>query len=953
MTLFQQALGTSKATAFVVLFCYGSLCQGDPVADQGERFHVKFSSSGVSSLIVADDATDLELIKTGSSLGDVVVKYRTDSGKWTEYATSESSEKRAVGPSGSSSPRHTASYSIGAGERPDLRLVETFELKRDELVWQMRFSNVSDGPLEIGDIALPAAINTRGSTYATRLNMHRMIAGHGSFVFWVRADGTGERLVMTPLAGTKLEYFEGNNIAFIHSRATGENGNRGTWRQEHTSVTLEPQETINYGFSFHLAKNYSGVRDVLYEQGGFDVHVVPGMVVPTDLCAILSLRTTNPIDNGSITAEHPSHTQIEYLGEIEKDIHNYKVCFERLGENLLTVNYGKNEHMVLEFFSTLPLETVFKKRAAFIAKNQQHRNRSKWYDGLFSLWDMRRQVLRGPDDFDNLQMYMVGGSDDPSNSKCVYLAEKNVGHPNSEEIEALEYFVENFVWGKLQRTDKEHPHPYGIYGSENWYLNRNTEWGTAEPATIERFKERYGKVEGTGLGKERMWRTFDYTTYIMLYYDLYLIAKQNPEKVKYLDAEGYLERALGTAQAYFQVPYSIYMPGKPLWSHKGYSDWAYKQGNFHEKYIVDLIKALEKEGRETDANYLRDEWEKKVKYFIYDDPHPYKSEMHFDRTAFESTHAVSRYALKNRLEPDEKLWYDKNLKKWYSHPIIDRERAVEFMERQLATNISLRGWLETAYHSLGSARSGAGNHLCYMSQMAGWSILDYALNYSENPAEYLRLGYASILSSWALVNCGTEESNFGYWYPGEGNDGAAGWNFQVKKYGSTWMRKDVARGPWFYDGEIDHGLAGGINAACTVVVDDPLFGMFAYGGSLTTKGDLIQVVSRDGLGQRFHVITDEVRFHMILDRDGFAKDVPIVFDDSLATLDFSLENRSGNSHTTEIALMGLPKGMCHVWVDGEKIDTIRVESESEAVARIPVSAGSSATAVLLKHSQID
>ena len=181
-----------------MLLFYGTLCKGDHVADQGERFHVKFSSSGVSSLKVAGDVTDLNFIKTGSSLGDVVIKYRTDSGKWAEYSTSEPSDKRAVGPSGRSSPIHTVSYSIGAGKRTDLRLVETFELKRDELVWQLHFSNLSNEPLEIGDIALPEVVNTRGSTYATRLNMHRMIAGHGSFIYWVRADGRGNRLVMTP-----------------------------------------------------------------------------------------------------------------------------------------------------------------------------------------------------------------------------------------------------------------------------------------------------------------------------------------------------------------------------------------------------------------------------------------------------------------------------------------------------------------------------------------------------------------------------------------------------------------------------------------------------------------------------------------------------------------------------------------------------------------------------------
>jgi len=931
----------TNAKLFTIFFLIISMlfllsCKDSFLTEQASSFSVDFDSTGIASLKLAGDSTGLDFIKKDASVGDVVIRYRIGGGNWNEVITAEMSDKIKSAETQSNAKSRLVHYEIGNGEKPDMELSELFTVKRDSLIWKMDFCNLSDEPIDIGDIAMPKVFNTRGSTYDTRLNMHRMIAGHGSFVFWVRANGKGDRLVMVPLAGTKLEYFDAENIGYIHSEVKGANEKRGSWRQEHTGVTLKPKEKISYGFSFHLAKDYSGVRDVLYEQGVFDIHVVPGMVVPEDLYAKFSLRTKNAIDSSSIIAEYSEQTHIEYLGQKEKDVHIYKVGFERLGENLLTVKYGVDMHMVLEFFVTEPLETIYKKRAAFIVNNQQYRDKSKWYDGLYSLWDMRNQVLRGPDDTDNLQLYMVSGSDDPSNSKGVYLAEKNVGHPDADEITSLEYYLENFVWGKLQRTDKEHPYPYGIYGSEHWYLNRNTEWGTTDESLIKHFKEKYDQVEGTGLGKERMWRTFDYTTYIMLYYDMYLIAKQNPEKVKYLDADGYLERAFGTAKAYFEVPYSIYMPGPPLWSHKGYSDWAYKQGNFHEKYLVDFISALEDEGRKADADYLRAQWEKKVKYFIYDDPHPYLSEFRFDRTAYESTHAVARYALNNELKPDEKLWYDKNLKKWYSHPVVDRASVEDFMERQMSTNISLRGWLEASYYSLGSARSGGRDHLCYMSQMAGWSILDYALYYSEEPFDYLRLGYASVLSSWALVNCGTARSNYGYWFPGKGNDGAAGWNFKPVKFGGSWMQKDVSRGVWFYDGEIDHGLAGGINAACTVVVDDPLFGLFAYGGNLTLNDDQIKVVSRDGLGQRFHFVKDDVRFHMLLDRDGFAKDKAIVVDENLKRLEFSLENRSGNSHVTRVMLEGLPGGSYDVWCDGEKLESVESKVKNKIVCKIPV-----------------
>ena len=135
---------------------------------------------------------------------------------------------------------------------------------------------------------------------------------------------------------------------------------------------------------------------------------------------------------------------------------------------------------------------------------------------------MEKSELLSPDHLGDLrEEFMVGGSDDPSNSKPVYVSEKNVIYPNKEEIASLEYYEENFVWGKLQRTDEEYPYPYGIYGSENWYQNRSG---------------KYGGYEDGGSGKGRMWRTFDYTTHFAIYYNLYRIAEDNAIRADLLRA---------------------------------------------------------------------------------------------------------------------------------------------------------------------------------------------------------------------------------------------------------------------------------------------------------------------------------------------------------------------------------------------------------------------------------
>jgi hypothetical protein len=484
-------------------------------------------------------------------------------------------------------------------------------------------------------------------------------------------------------------------------------------------------------------------------------------------------------------------------------------------------------------------------------------------------------------------MIYVLTADDPGLSKAPFLASKNVHFPDRREIEALEYYLEHFVWGGLQRTDAEQPYPYGVYGTPHWYINRSP--------------ERRAEWTDRDLEREHVWRSYDYPHVIMLYYHMYEIAKMYPEMSTYLDAAGYLERAAETAKAFYIYPYEIY------WD---YYD-TYKWGLYNELIVLDLIDALEREGFQGQADDLRFEWEKKVKYFVYDDEYPLRSEYAFDRTAFESSYALAKYGTTHDMEPDENLWYDMQLERWYSHPVVRREDSRAFMDRQLAGNLVVRGWLETSYYQLG-----ADPNLSYMAAMGGWGVLDYAINFAPDPFDWLQLGYASYLSSWSLMNTGTPESDYGFWYPGEQNDGSAGWQFMSEKRGDAWMGSSypggvqVPRGPWHYDGEIDLGFGGALRMARTLVTNDPLFGWTAYGGVMEEGGESLRVIPRDGVRKRFDIVLADVRSPSLraerakleLNRDGFASEMPVEVAKDLSRIAFTLENRTNDPHETELSI---------------------------------------------------
>ncbi|BDI32457.1 hypothetical protein CCAX7_45080 [Capsulimonas corticalis] len=364
-----------------------------PQTISSSAFQIGYSPRGVTHMKRVHDRYDTDYVAPKSALGNLILRYRAAGDREWKQA----SEATAAGGNGKDTLRYTISRTNS------FKATEEFRLKGAALVWTIALSNATDRKLEIGDMGLPLPFNTHygadtSETYTKRLIRHSFVAGGGSFIYWMRTNAQGPFLVMTPGAGTSLEYFDepprGAYTPYIHSQAARADlrAKGGTWRLPQTHLVLAPQgqagDTHTYSFRFQWAPNYAGVRDVLCDEGLADINVVPGMTVPTDLSAMFSLRTRAQIKR--VTAEHPGKTKVEYLGERGKDIHVYRARFAQLGENLLTIDLGGGRSLPLEFFVTEPLETLYKKRAAFLVSHEQHRDPAKWYNGLFSQWDMKR-----------------------------------------------------------------------------------------------------------------------------------------------------------------------------------------------------------------------------------------------------------------------------------------------------------------------------------------------------------------------------------------------------------------------------------------------------------------------------------------------------------------------------------------------------------------------------------
>ncbi|MGC4034206.1 MAG: DUF5695 domain-containing protein [Tepidisphaeraceae bacterium] len=906
----------------------------------GETFRATVGPNGISSLKYPGDTFVTDYIAHDRTLGSLQIVYRTDAGAWRTIRTADLT---ATLRKATTQPAGTGWESVARDG--DLEIIQSFTPSDSgpatSLVWSFRLVNHGTTPLEVGDLAVLSPFNTdlgenANNAETTSLEAHQRIltqrqiphwwiAGNGSFIFLERPNGVGPFLVMTPTGTTRLETFDedrpprpttrpatqtrrrqADRLFYIHSTAAAEQLAKQTeaWQKQtgfaehapatrlgHTSLVLAPGGKADYGFALRFTPAtsptpYQGVRDVLYAAGKPDITVAPGMTVPTDLTATIAVRSKVAID--ALEPEFPDRTTVAETTApptAPAGTRLFRIKFAKLGENLLTIRCG-DQKTTMEFFVTEPLEIVIKKRAAFLVSHCQWTNTGKWYDGVFTEWDAIKKVLRSPDDLDRLFRYILT-CDDPGLGKAPFLASKNAFLPEQKEVTALDAYMKSFVWGKLQMTDKER-HPFAIYGIDDWHANR----ASTKPGVD---------------GQDHVWRIYDYPHIVLLYYRMYQIASYYPAIKTDLKPSEYLDRAYGTAMAYFEVPTRV-------------NDWsAYYTGTYNEVIIPDLIDALVAAGRSAEADKLRAHWEQKVKAFVFaEDPYLYGSEYAFDSTTFEGSAALAKWAVERMAKPgyvappqlaDERV-KNEPPRKPEAFPAVTAQAANRFMERQLAQNLSDRGWLENCYYYQGSdfrGGFGSGYVLSYMSQMGGWGVLDYALHHAKDDqaaAPLLRLGYASTLSSWALVNSGTRESNYGYWFPGPDNDGAASGGFEPRPFARQWIGKVVPRGAWQYANEIDLGFSGALRSATTLVTNDPLFGPIAFGGELATTPNGYAVLPRDGLRQRLSVRLAGNRIDLELAHDAFAGDTPVEISADGKRVRFKLENRTGPAHLTVLRVHG-------------------------------------------------
>lgn len=738
-----------------------------------------------------------------------------------------------------------------------LEIETTIELSGHHMKQHVCLRNVSDRGRTIDGLRIICPSNSNfqwGDDAGAKILSHVNVCGHGSHMIYNRCDGGMPALVAIPVAGKSIDYFDMGNVADDFQPAAAdssvylyflsgerktvlsEKGSNYPFNPEKSEQHLKPGEKVLYGLLYAVAASRKQIRSILYDHGLATIDIVPGYTVPKQTEIKLLLRSLHGQPELLPNKQGDSSFQVR----VSRPAHHsylYKFFLPRFGENHLKLQFSDNREIRLVFYATKPLSDLIDMRAAFIA-SKQVRNPDLWYDGLLCEWNNKTDELLTPDNYDEITGWRVYAvtCDDPGLSKPAFLSSKQVIRPKQSEIEALDYYLDNFVWRGLQMADDE-TYPYGIYGIPDWKHNRDS----ASPDVD---------------GKAHVWRIYDYPHLILTYYNLFYVAKNYPYiKCKH-DAHVYLDKAYHSCIALFTIPAELVS-----WS-------AYETGLYNELILPKLIEALEQAGCLSESLRVQRLWDRKVRSFLNDKKDIFASEYPFDTTGFESTQALANRAIE--LSVSKHTSGADTREKKISYPA-----ALSFMHRQAKANLACRGIFESSYYWYGSDYRGNNFQytMSYMSQMGGQALLDYALYSVENFAkscELIRYAYGSLQSSWALINSYHPDRGEGLTYNTAEQDGSACGGFEPQPFGRTWLGPRHQHGRWQYSCEIDLGFCGALRGAALILVDDPLFGLTVYGGSIRDGGDRWFLSPEDGVSRRLHVLSKGIKMHFEMDAVSFS-----------------------------------------------------------------------------------
>ncbi|WP_353130803.1 DUF5695 domain-containing protein [Parapedobacter pyrenivorans] len=568
-------------------------------------------------------------------LGDINFRIRTgEQAAWQSYSTA--SKRAPVIPL-----VVVGQNLVGADLGPTLPADAPLSVKRfwqsvnGNLVLRFELTNKTANALEIGSLGIPMIFNNilqdKGldEAHADNVFFDPYIGQDAGYLQVNRLHGEGPVLLVLPHENAPFEaysplnddptprsiVFEGFHEWMIHSKAHAETEwkDAAQWNAP-TSSILQPGETKSVALRFVLAPSIRQIEETLAEQKRPVAIGIPGYVVPQDVPAKLFLQYPNDVK--SVESYPADALGIKKSDQTKNGWKTYEIEGKQWGRARLTITYTDGLRQTINYKVIKPEKDAVADLGHFLTTQQ-------WYEDNNDLFGRSPSVINY--DYETKKQltqesraWFAGLSDEAGAGSWLAAIMKQLLRPDKEEVDKLQRFVNETLWGGIQYADGELK--YAVKKSLFYYEPDSMPAGTYSDTINYRGWAAWKKKEANSPG-----RSYNYPHVTAAHWMMYQLARNYTGLVTETPWQTSLERAYHTAIA--MVKHAPH-----------YAQFGQMEGSI----FLLVLNDLKTEGYTDMANQLEAAMRTRAEHW-HTLAYPFGSEMPWDSTGQEEVYLWSRY----------------------------------------------------------------------------------------------------------------------------------------------------------------------------------------------------------------------------------------------------------------------------------------------------------------------
>ena len=409
--------------------------------------------------------------------------------------------------------------------------------------------------------------------------------------------------------------FEGFHERMAHSKAYAEK----EWKDvaqwnEPTSLTLRPKATKSFSLKFVLSEGIKNIQETLVEEERPVAVGVPGYVLPQDVEGQLFIDYTSEV--ASLGIEPKGSLEIKEDGKTPSGKKKYSVQGKKWGRARLTITYADGVEQTINYKTIKPETEVIKDFGHFLTTEQ-------WFDdpndpfgrnpsAISYDYEKKEQVAQDG------RVWISGLSDEGGAGSWLAAVMKQLVQPDKEEIQKLQAFVDETLWGGIQYN--EGPLKYGVKKSVFYYEPDSLPKGTYSYKINYNTWAAWDHKHANDPG-----RSYNYPHVAAAYWTMYRLSRYHEGLVDNRPWDWYLENAYHTSVAMVEkAPY--------------YAQFGQMEGSV----FLLILEDLKNEGLTGMATDLEKRMKERADHWKALD-YPFGSEMPWDSTGQEEVYMWSDY----------------------------------------------------------------------------------------------------------------------------------------------------------------------------------------------------------------------------------------------------------------------------------------------------------------------